>query len=104
MMVFGGGGGRPEIGGEIRVQLYYHFIHGATSGPTRKELRFLDVGACLKVNTRALGRGALHRKVDSIPLLLTSERYTGRACWQLFTRSVSTIQYPNNYIPNPFST
>ena len=33
----------------------------------------LDVGACLKVNTRALGRGALHKKVDSIPLLLTSE-------------------------------
>ena len=33
----------------------------------------LDVGACLKVNTRALGRGALHKKVDSIPLLLTSK-------------------------------
>ena len=33
----------------------------------------LDVGACLEVNTRALGRGALHKKVDSIPLLLTSE-------------------------------
>ena len=27
--------------------------------------------ACLKVNTRALGRGALHKKGDSIPLLLT---------------------------------
>ena len=34
----------------------------------------LDVGACLKVNTRALGRGALHKKGDSIPLQLTSEK------------------------------
>ena len=33
----------------------------------------LDVGVCLKVNTRALGRGALHKKGDSISLLLTSE-------------------------------
>ena len=33
----------------------------------------LDVGAYLKVNTRALGRGALHKKFDSIPSLLTSE-------------------------------
>ena len=33
----------------------------------------LGVGACLKGNTRALGRGALH-KVDSIPLSLTSEK------------------------------
>ena len=33
----------------------------------------LGVGACLKVNARALGRGALHKKGDSIPLLLTSE-------------------------------
>ena len=33
----------------------------------------LDVGACLKVNTRALDRGALHKKGDSILLLLTSE-------------------------------
>ena len=32
----------------------------------------LGVGACLKVNTRALGRGALHKKGDLIPLLLTS--------------------------------
>ena len=40
----------------------------------------LDVGACLKVNTRALGRSALHKKVDSIPLFLTRERHTGRAC------------------------
>ena len=39
----------------------------------------LDVGAYLKVNTRALGHGALHKKVDSIPLLLTSERDTGEA-------------------------
>ena len=46
----------------------------------------LDVGAWLKVNTRALGRGALY-KVDSIPLSLTSE-YTGRARRKLFTRSV----------------
>ena len=42
----------------------------------------LDVGACLKVNKRALGRVALHKKVDSIPLLLTSEQHTGRDCWQ----------------------
>ena len=48
---------------------------------------YLDVGASLKVNTRAVGRGALHKKGDSIPLLLTSE-HTGRACRQLFTRSV----------------
>ena len=48
----------------------------------------LDVGACLKVNTRALGRAALHKKGGSIPLLLTSEHHTGRAFWQLFTRSV----------------
>ena len=47
----------------------------------------LDVGACLKVNSRALGRGALDKKPDSIPLLLTSE-HAGRACRQLFTRSV----------------
>ena len=33
----------------------------------------LGVGACLKVNTRALGRGALHKKNHSVPLLLTSE-------------------------------
>ena len=33
----------------------------------------MDVGAWLKVNTRALGRGALF-KVDSIPLSLTSEK------------------------------
>ena len=33
----------------------------------------LGVGACLKVNTRALGRGALHKEVDSIPLLLRSK-------------------------------
>ena len=65
----------------------------------------LDIGACLKVNTRALGRGALYKKDDSIPLLLKSERHTGRACEQLFTRSVSTIQYSNHiYIPNSFST
>ena len=49
--------------------------------------RCLNVGACLKVNMRALGRGALHKKGDSIPLSLTSE-HTGRACRQLFTRSV----------------
>ena len=47
----------------------------------------LDVGACLKVNTRAFGRGALHKKSDSIPLLLTS-KHTDRTCRQLFTRSV----------------
>ena len=64
--------------------------------------RCLDVGACLKVTTRALGRGALHKKGDSIPLLLTSERHTGTACRQLFTRSVSTIQYPNHiYTKHP---
>ena len=55
----------------------------------RQKVFCLDVGAGLKVNTRALSRGALHKKVDSVPLLLTSERHTGRACWQLFTRSVN---------------
>ena len=61
----------------------------------------LDVWACLKVNTRALGRGALHKKVDSIPLLLTSEQHTGRACRRLFTKSVPTIQYPNHIYTKP---
>ena len=72
-----------------------------TNGSRAHTISCLDVGACLKVNTRALGRGALHKKDDSIPILLTSERHAGRACWQLFTRSVLTIQYPNHiYIPN----
>ena len=56
----------------------------------------LDVGACLKVNTRALGRGALHKKVDTISLLLTSEQHTGKARRRPFTKSVPTIQYPNH--------
>ena len=61
----------------------------------------LDVGACLKVNTRSLGRGALHKKYYSIPLLLTSERHAGRACSQLFARSVLTIQCPNHIYTKP---
>ena len=61
----------------------------------------LDVGAWLKVNTRALGRGALHKKGDSIPLLLTSERHAGRACRRPFTRSVLAIQYPNHIYTTP---
>ena len=72
-----------------------------TNGSRAHTILCLDIGACLKVNTRALGRGALHKKVDSIPLLLTSERHTGRACWQLFTRSVSTIKYPNHIYTKP---
>ena len=61
----------------------------------------LDVGACLKVNTRALGRGALHKKGDSIPLLLTSDQHTGRGNRRPFTRSVLTIQYPNHIYTQP---
>ena len=61
----------------------------------------LGVGACLKVNTQALGRGALRKKVDSLPLLLTSEQHTGRACRRPFTRSVLTIQYPNHIYTKP---
>ena len=72
-----------------------------TNGSRAHTILCLDIGACLKVNTRALGRGALHKKVVSIPLLLTSERHTGRACWQLFTRSVSTIKYPNHIYTKP---
>ena len=59
------------------------------------------LGRAFKVNTRALGRGALHKKGDSIPLLLTSERHTGRACRRPFTRSVLTIQYPNHIYTKP---
>ena len=56
------------------------FLKAKLSILKKNEARLcLDVGACLKVNTRALGRGALHKKDDSIPLLLTSERHTGRA-------------------------
>ena len=38
-----------------------------------ESVKCLDVGACLNVNTRAIGRSALHKKVNSISLLLTSE-------------------------------
>ena len=44
-----------------------------TNGSRAHTISCLGVGACLKVNTRALGRGALHKKGDSIPLLSTSE-------------------------------
>ena len=43
------------------------------NGSRAHTISCLGVGACLKVNTRALGRGALW-KVDSIPLSLTSEK------------------------------
>ena len=56
-----------------------------TNGSRARTISCLDVGACLKVNTRALGRGVLHKKDDLIPFLLTRERHTGRACRQLFT-------------------
>ena len=45
-----------------------------TNGSRAHTISCLGVGAWLKVNTRALGRGALH-KVDSIPLSLTSEHH-----------------------------
>ena len=46
-----------------------------TNGSRAHTISCLGVGVCLKVNTRAPGRGALH-KVDSIPLsLLTSEHH-----------------------------
>ena len=67
----------------------------------RKRSNCLHVGACLNVYTRALGRGALHKKDDSIPLLLTSEQYTGRACRRVFAKSVPTIQYPNHIYTKP---
>ena len=80
-----------------RTKSYFTFFLKLNDHPTRRfnfvlsridpnSCMCLDVGACLKVNTRALGRGVLHKKGDSIPLLLTSE-HTGRACRQLFTRS-----------------
>ena len=72
-----------------------------TNGSRAHPISCLGVGACLKVNTRALGRGTLHKKVDSIPLLLTSEQHTGRACRRPFTRSVLTIQYPNHIYIKP---
>ena len=72
-----------------------------TNGSRAHTISCLDVGACLKVNTRALGRGALQKKGDSIPLLLTSEQHTGRACRRLFTKLVPTIQYPNHIYTKP---
>ena len=62
--------------------VYLDFEDSHYHGP----LLCLGVGAWLKVNTRALGRGVLH-KVDSISLSLTSE-HTGRTRKQFFTRSV----------------
>ena len=53
----------------------------------------LGVGACLKVNTRALGRGAL-QKVDSIPLSLTSE-HTG------FCNKPTRFSSPVPFISHP---
>ena len=67
---------------------------------SRNTTACLGVGACLKAYMRALlGRGALHKKVDSIPLLLTSERHTRQSL--LAARSVSTIQYPNHIYTKP---
>ena len=51
----------------------YYKLHREDDKERQVTCSCLDVGTCLKVNTRALGRGALDKKVDSIPSLLTSE-------------------------------
>ena len=55
---------------------FYHGVLGGMGICTRLgciRSCCLGVGACLQVNTRAPGRGALHKKDVSIPLLLTSK-------------------------------
>ena len=61
----------------------------------------LHQAKCIVLGCGSIVRGRKRKKVASIPLLLTSERHTGRARWQLFTRSVSTIQYPNHIYTKP---
>ena len=62
----------------------------------------LDVGACLKVNTWALDRGALHKKDDSIPLLLTSEEIGAEPVEGPSLDRNERSSIPIIHIPNPF--
>ena len=64
--------------------------------------RYLEVGACLKVNTRALGRGVLHKKGGSIPLLLTSEEIGAEHAEGPSLDQYERSSIPIIYIPNPF--
>ena len=84
----------PSLPGS-RLTIFYRDASSALLQVVNQRLNFtcLGVGACLKVNTRALGRGAFH-KVDSIPLSLTSEHHRGSVVSLLG----SPPRFPSYYI------